>query len=300
MYLNQKKIVLTLVCATGMIAGWVYFYPAKPKSIETQTKPVQSNSIPAVAPRSFQKPTNKAPAEDTKDSLKIRFDVHQSASKLSQLFLDRIKMKKHFQSGDHSNPNQNNQFQNEMRPLKLELIHQLGTSPVARDEYVKAIQSESDPTIKSELLQVINKTSPVIQEEISLQLSASDNREDRIVAADVLTSIGTKNAIETLVQTTTEDPDPEVRKNSLEALARFHPKGSGPEWADSSSVIPTLKQFAQPQNDLKTRETAFRGLIAQPSLTHEDKMFIAEFAERETNPKLREMADAAQKTLSSR
>lgn len=290
----MKKIIFILIFVGIFCCS--YFFLSKSNEPIVVLKQ-NSNSPVEIAQPTVSKGVIIPPSEP--DNPKLRNEVREASTNLTSLFLDRIKARNQLRSKQVSGSNHKIQSQQEMRVIKSQITQSLRTSTVARDEYVKVIRSEQDPIVKGELLQVIDKLEPLVREEVSLQLLASDSPDDRIVASETLSSIGTRNAVESLEQAATSDTDPGVRKSALEALARFQPKGVGEEWADSSSVIVTLKQFAQPQNDLKTRETAIRGLISQKALSAEDKIFISQFAKNETDPKLRQMVQSSANALAN-
>ncbi|HLG19762.1 MAG TPA: HEAT repeat domain-containing protein [Bdellovibrionota bacterium] len=193
-----------------------------------------------------------------------------------------------------------NALRTEKRLVEEELVDLLYGSNEAREEYIAILKQEKDPFVKREMMGATRRLGPILREELAAPLVASSDPGDRKLGVETLPRIGTQKSIDTLSDRAKNERDPEVQAAAVRALTHFVPERTGKEWADGSTIAPTLRELATNQQNLAIREMAFRGLIAQRHLSPEDREFVETFADHETDPNLKEIALSARRALAAR
>jgi hypothetical protein len=295
--MKTKKLIPLIIVAVGVI-GWLWIRSTSVE--ESEADNAQGSNSVSNEPRVAVK--RSVPAVEIPENVENVEPMRSISKQLVELALDRKRLFRDMKLArtDPQMRLKKLELKGQFRELESDLAELLKNSRAAQKEFVEIVHRETDPMVKRELVTAVRSLSPEFREEMGSKLAKDDDGESRKLGLHTLSLSGTSFALSEISDAAQKEREPAVQIAAIHALSQFTSLNA--EQAEPNQAVrnQTLRTLSDTHNSLEVREAAFRGLISQAFLSPQDKEFVAEFARTETDPKLKKIAESAQRVISAR
>ncbi len=298
--LKSKKALLLIGLGLFLCLGTLFAIRNKSVEnvegvlVEKEKAAVPSNAIQPSMPFSE---SEEMPIDDTNVSLP---EVQSTLGSLQKVFLGMKSYKDREKSKDQKlDKAEKEELSKKRKELQREARKMIRGSEIAQKELLKTIKEEKDPYVKKELSRLFRELDPGVQLNYAKELAIDSSSDNQKAAVEMLSNLRTKDSLVNLVgMADNSSLGVDVRGDVVQGIGRSIPfSDDGNYQAEARGA---LQGFVQPQYPPEVRESAYRSIAMQTTLTPEDERFITQAAQQETDPKVSRMAQFAQKVIEAR